>query len=492
MRRSRAQGESRSAVIDIGSNSVRLVVYEGSGRAPAQIFNEKVTCGLGRDLDAKGQLHKDGVASAKPAIVRFARIARALGANPVFAIATAAVRDAADGPAFVEAIERKLGLKVRTISGAEEGRLSALGVISSVPGARGFMGDLGGASVELVEIAKGRPGRSATLGLGPLRLDGLPKPELRRRIEAGVASVPWLARLKGRNFYPVGGAWRALAGLHMAKSRYPLHIIHHYTLERDEAQRFAGWVSGTSPDKLALSPGLSRRRAETLPFAAMLLNRLLDAALPDRLIFCVHGVREGLLFDSLSARERDDDPLLESARALMRRLGRFPGEPEMIAEWVAPLFAHENAAERRLREAACILGDLGWKEHPDYRAEHAFLRALRLPFVGIDHPGRVFLALALLARQGRPEHEVADSVRSLLSAARRKEALALGLALRLGFSFSGGVASHLKASRLELTQRHVRLHLARRHRELLTEAVGRRLDVLATALDRKAEVIIAE
>ena len=158
------------AVIDIGSNSLRLVVYDAPRRAAHTLLNEKVMCGLGRGLERTGRLNPEGVVQAKANLQRFVALARAAGAARIDVLATAAVRDAEDGADFVNDVEKRLSIRVRVLPGAEEGRLSALGVLAGIPDAAGVVGDLGGGSIELAAIGNGRVGSVATLPIGPLRL----------------------------------------------------------------------------------------------------------------------------------------------------------------------------------------------------------------------------------------------------------------------------------------------------------------------------------
>ena len=161
----------RVGVIDIGSNSIRIVVFSGATRAPLPIFNEKVMCGMGRRLHSTGKLDPDGVDLALGNLPRFAAAAEALGVDRLRVVATAAIRDALDGAQFIARVRETAGLKIEIISGETEARLSALGLVSSLPEADGVIGDLGGGSLELVRLDKGALGPQATLKLGPLRLN---------------------------------------------------------------------------------------------------------------------------------------------------------------------------------------------------------------------------------------------------------------------------------------------------------------------------------
>lgn len=490
-----ARPDARIGVIDLGSNSIRLVVYDRPGRAPLPVFNEKVLCGLGRGLERTGRLNPDGVRLALENIGRFARIADGMGLERMDVLATAAVRDAADGPAFVARIEEIARLPVHVLAGAEEARLSALGVVSGVPDADGATGDLGGGSLELVSLDRGSLGaEQVTLPLGPLRLmehaDG--RSSLVRHVDRMLDGLPWLERAAGRSFYPVGGSWRALAKAHMDRVSHPLHVIHHYAVDAAAMRDFAELISRQSRSSLERAPGVSRRRADTLPYAALVLERVIRKARPARVVFSAYGLREGFLFDRLPEAERRQDPLLVACQDHARRLGRF--EPSRaLVNWTAPLFAGEDAAAERLRTAACMLSDLGWTDHPDYRAEHAFLRALRMPYAGIDHPGRAFLALAIHCRYtGGIEDPVLRPALEIAGEANRLRARVLGLALRLAHTMTGGVIPLLAQAPLRLAEDRLELSLSGAAADLAGDVVQRRLDALAAALDRRPALVVEE
>lgn len=483
-------GSERIAVIDIGSNSIRLVVYDGLTRSPMALFNEKVLCGLGRGVEKSGLLNPDGVAQALEALARFASLTAGMEIKRLDVIATAAVRDAQDGAAFVAAIEQRTGLQVRVISGEEEARLSAMGVLSGTPEADGLVGDLGGGSLELVGLDRGVIGEQVTLPLGPLRLmeTGVTRQTgLIRLIDQHLESLPWLPKAKGRPFYPVGGSWRAIAKLHMEQTNAPLHIIHHYTLPAAEAREFTGLVARQGRSSLEKMSG-SRRRLDTLPFAALVFERLLKVAQPSKVVFSAYGLREGHLFSLLTPEGQREDPLLASAADWAHRFTRM-GDSALLTDWTAGLFAGEDDNAIRLRHAACLLSDIGWAEHPDYRAEHAFLRILRFPFPALDHDERAFLALSAYARYaGTIDAPVTLGARSLVTDGQGQRALVLGLALRLAHTLSGGATGLLKRTSLKINGERLVLTLPEDGSVPSGEAVQRRVDALAKALSRKGDV----
>ncbi|MGF7205766.1 exopolyphosphatase/guanosine-5'-triphosphate,3'-diphosphate pyrophosphatase [Skermanella aerolata] len=487
-----ARATSRVAVIDIGSNSIRLVVYDELNRSPVPLFNEKIMCGLGRTVEKTGRLNPEGVTLALDNIDRFARLIDGMDVGQVEVLATAAVRDASDGAAFVSAIEQRTGLTVRTIAGEEEARLSALGVLSGTPGADGLMGDLGGGSLELVGLDRGVIGPQVTMPLGPLRLlesCGGKVSNANRIIDQHLEALPWLSGHRDRPFYPVGGSWRALAKLHMEQVGHPLHIIHHYCVPGAQMRDFAGVIARQSRSSLDKMSSVSRRRSDTLPFAALAMERLLRHVQPSMVVFSAHGLREGLLFDMLSPEIQRQDPLVSSCASLAKRIGRF-AQGEIMAGWTTSLFAGEDESAGRLRRAACLLSDLGWSEHPDYRAEHAYLRVLRIPFAGIDHDERAFLALTLYIRYGgRMEDPHVAMARSLLDSAKAAKANILGLALRLGQTLTGGVVTLLQRTALSLDEETLYLILPEDARALIGDTVQRRLDSVAKSLNRRGAIV---
>lgn len=481
-------------VIDIGSNSIRLVVFDGLSRIPHPLFNEKVLCGLGRGLEQTGRLNPEGVALALDNLARFAALSAAMGVRRPNVLGTAAVRDADDGPEFVREIRRRTGLVVKVLAGTEEARLSALGVVSGIPDADGLMADLGGGSLEMVHLARGALREQETLPFGPLRLREVAergRGKIRDVIDSHLEAIKWLSRAGGRRFYAVGGAWRAIARLHMAHVSYPLHVIHHYTIKRAKAEEFLDLVAGLSRESLERLTDAPRKRLETLPLASLVLARLLRRVRPDELVFCATGLREGCLFGALRPSLRRLDPLTSACEEIAEVNARFPIDGAMLLEWVAAVMKPAGRQAQRLHLAACLLSDIAWSEHPDYRADIAFLRVLRMPLTGIDHSSRAFLALTVYTRyDGRAEGGVTRPAWLLLGEDRLREAYLLGLALRLAYTLSGGMPAILRRTRLVASGGTLRLEVPHRHRALLGEAVMRRLDALGRALDRKAVVRI--
>lgn len=476
----------RCAVVDVGSNSVRLVVFEGQARNPLPIFNEKAVLRLGRGLAVSGRMDEEAMAQALTVLRRYHAVARAMGAATVEALATSAVREAVNGPDFVERIRTEMPeLPVRVLSGAEEATLSAAGVLCGIPSADGILADIGGGSLEVVRLATGSARAVQTLRLGVIRLaERAGGDVLRARAiaEAELAGVPWLGEGEERDLYLVGGAWRALARVHMAQTGYPLAIVHHYTIRRDEARDLAGVIAGAGRRALERLPGVARRRIEDLPFAAVVLRRLLRAVAPRRVVFSANGLREGWFLNRMPAAIRAEDPMLAAAREMAARHGRDPALPGALLRWTEPLFPDESAELRRLREAVCLLSDIGSHDHPEYRAEQSFFRILRQPGVGLDHHARAFLALAVALRyESEPDAPFLAPARLLLDVAATHRAEGLGRALRLAYTLSAGTPDLLAGTALVVTPRQLVLRLAENSGVFAGEAVLRRLDRLAQA-----------
>jgi len=478
------------AVIDIGSNSLRLVVYDAPRRAARTLLNEKVMCGLGRGLENTDRLNADGVALAKTNLQRFIALARAAGASRIDVLATAAVRDAEDGAEFVNDIEKRFSIRVRVLPGAEEGRLSALGVLAGIPEASGVVGDLGGGSVELAAVGNGKVGNVSTLPIGPLRLieEADNERALKDVIDRHLESAGWLGRLEDPRFYAVGGAWRAIARIHMEQHNYPLHIIQSYTLVRTEAQNFLEIMARQSRKSLEKITGISRKRLEVVPLAARILSRILRRTGALELVFSAAGLREGHLYSLMGAEQQRADPLLAACTEEARANPRFGEDGEALVDWTSPLFAKEPPHRLRLRRAAALLGDIAWHHHPDYRADLAMRHVLYMPVGGLDHRERVFLSAALATRYGGAATLESLAPLRLLDEETRETARAIGLALRLAYTLTGGVPGLLRGSSLRLTDAKVTLNVVSDHALLLGEAVQRRLDALGRCLGRPTEI----
>ncbi|HWQ87365.1 Ppx/GppA phosphatase family protein [Brevundimonas sp.] len=483
------------AAIDIGSNSVRLVLYRLEGRAIWTVFNEKVLAGLGRDLAVTGQLSVEGAAQALTALKRFAAVIEGVRPALVFVAATAAVREAADGRAFCDKVAAETGLQIRVLSGEEEARYAALGVLAGIPGAEGVAGDLGGSSLELVRISNGEVGRGVTLPLGPFALADERGFDADRLREAIAKRLKPVADFKADTLYAVGGAWRTLAQVHMEMNGYPLRIVHQYAMSADEVLATAGLVARASKASLEKWPGVSKKRSEILPHAALVLEALVERLELKRVVASAWGVREGMLYEALEPEIAAADPLLAGSSALGARQGISPTLPGALKGWIAPLLAampvtFDKVRDDVLADAACRLADLGARLHPDHRVELAFDQVLRAPVPGQTHAERAWLATAVNARYGGPTGTPEpDTVTRLLTEEQRQGARALGLAIRLACDLSGRAPQLLVNARAAVESGTLVLTAADGYADvLLGEQTRRRGKALADAMGLKLDI----
>ncbi len=488
-----------AAVIDVGSNSVRLVVYRIDGRAMTPTLNEKVMAGLGRDLQRNGTLSKDGAEAALRALRRYATLLDAQGVKSVFPVATAAVREAKDGAAFVERIKGEIGLDLRVLSGADEARLSALGVSGGAPDAKGVVGDLGGASLELIQISPDGAGEGETFPLGPLalaRADGeFDYARVSEQVTKALAKSSVLGK-RGGDFYAVGGAWRAIGRIDIALRNHPLGVLHHHEMSRAEVLKVADVVRKQSKRSLERLEEAAAKRAETLPYAATVLERVMQAGQFDRVVLSAFGLREGVLIERMSPETLAEHPLIAAAEAIAGRTARARGFGKLLESWIAPMFDRSKpvfSAKRDavLRGAAARLADIGGPLHPDQRVEIIFDMVLRAPLAAISHVERAFLAAAIHHRYttSPPRHAPAGYVR-LLDEDQQAAALAVGAALRLGADLSGRNEALLSSFQLSVVDGVLLLRVKKGLAHLLTETVQRRLDFAAGTLGLTAETKI--
>jgi exopolyphosphatase/guanosine-5'-triphosphate,3'-diphosphate pyrophosphatase len=469
----------RVGVMDVGSNSVRLVVYDVRGRAMQPRFNEKVLAGLGRGLTSTGKLHKDGVEVAIAALSRFASITRAQQVEALFAFATAAVREASDGKEFVERVKKETGITLRMLSGADEARFAAEGVLAGTPGVDGVAGDLGGSSLELARLGGGRYEGGSTYPLGPLALDtggAFNEDKVMSRVREVLSGAAELKK-SGDTFFAVGGAWRAIGTLHMELTRAPLHMLQNYEMEAGELSKLLGdLLAGKKHTDILLE--VAKRRAITIPYAAAVLKTVIDLGKFKSVMISSYGVREGIVFDGMDPAERLEDPLDAGIEALIadEQAAEFG---RALAEWASE--AAPYTLNARLSSAACRLVDIGALLHPDHRADLAFDLVARAPLPGLSHRDRAALALAVASRFKRGVRN--DVSEKLLDVHTAGKARALGALMRLAADFSGRSATLLKHARLTCDGDTLSLKVSTPYRALVSESVERRLQQAADELD---------
>jgi exopolyphosphatase/guanosine-5'-triphosphate,3'-diphosphate pyrophosphatase len=487
-----ARALSRVGVVDVGSNSVRMVVFDGAARSPAYFYNEKVMAGLGKGLAESGRLNPEGRVRALAALRRFALLAEGFGIAQMTVVATAAVREAADGPEFQAEVLRETGLRLWVIDGAEEARLSAQGVLLGWPGAEGIVCDIGGSSMELARIGGGRVGARTTTPLGPFRLMQVPGGAAGRRAHIAGLLKPVKAALetKGARLYLVGGSWRVIARLDMERRGYPLTVLHEYRMTPASALETVDWIGRNDPATLRALTGTSAERMELVPLACEVLAEVVRTLRPGALDASAYGIREGLLYEQMPERLRARDPLIEAARMAEATQARMPGFGKKLFAFLSPLFAGAPEARLRLIRAACLMHDTTWRAHPDYRAEVCFDNATRASLGGLDHPGRVFLGLALLHRyKNSRAGSRFEPLFRLLGEDEIRDAEVLGKAMRFGAMFSVAEPATAGALRFYPRKKVLELRLTPRGRALFGEVAQARFAALGAAMRATTSVI---
>ncbi len=493
----RLPGAKPVAIVDIGSNSVRLVAYEGLSRSPSPIFNEKALCGLGKGVATTGALAADSVDKALSALRRFKQLCQIMEIDDVRPIATAAARDAANGPEFLAAAGEAVGRPIELISGVREAELSALGVISTFHEADGVVGDLGGGSLELVDVKNGAAGQGVSLKLGSLALMDAsgrsPKTAAKIARDALAQAAP-LEGLKGRTFYAVGGTWRSLAKLHMRQRSYPLEVMHGYVIPARDALDFAALVERVDSEALVSVGVVSAQRRPSLAYGAVALEEIIRRGKPSRVVISIGGLREGLLYDRLDAATRARDPLLEAARAYNLLRSRSPRHGEDMILWTDQFFVasalNETAEEKRLRHAACLFGDIGWRTSPDHRAVLALDLLANTPTMGLDHAGRAYLGMAVAYRHIGLDEDVNPLIRSLATPRLMDRARILGALQRVAYIVSASMPGVLPRVKLTCPKGRLLLTLPPDLADLAGDRVYGRLKQLGRLLGRAPAIDI--
>ena len=489
----RAQGRLRKltplSIVDIGSNSVRLVVYEGLSRSPTVLFNEKVLCGLGSGLAETGLLNPMGVERALAALRRFRALSEQSQAERMHILATAAAREARNGPAFVKEAQRILGTQVHVLSGKEEALYASLGIVCGVTGADGVVGDLGGGSLEFAAVDGTDVGKGRTVPLGGLRLADDSSGDLdraRRIARTQLADDKILRAGRGGTFYAVGGTWRAFGRLHMERRDYPLHVMHQYEIDADGAHALARDVIARGDEAQGME-AISSNRRKLLPFGAVVLDEVMRVMRPERIVFSALGVREGYLYSLLPKAVQRSDPLLVAAEEFCVLRARSPVHARELRRWSGHAFKAlgiaETAQEKRFRKAACLLADIAWRAHPEYRGAQSLNIISNGAFVGVSHEGRAYLALANFYRhEGLLADDVSPDLIRVAGPRVRERARILGALMRVAYLFSAAMPGVVPRIAFAREGDDVRLLVPQDLARFEGERLAKRLSQLGTTL----------
>ncbi|MEO1199846.1 MAG: Ppx/GppA phosphatase family protein [Pseudomonadota bacterium] len=497
----RLPGLEPVAIIDIGSNSVRLVVYEGLTRSPTPIFNEKALCGLGKSVASTGRLDDEAVEAALSALKRYRVLCDQMQVSTLRVLATAAVREAENGPAFEQAASDMLASPIQVLTGPEEAHYAALGVIAGTYRPHGVAGDLGGGSLELVGIEGDRVGTGVSLPLGGLRLVDMTEGSVKkaaRIAQEALADQPVFDSALGQDFFAVGGTFRALATLHMSHRGYPLRMSHGYAVEADVLRAFLTRVRDTKPAYLGKFGTVSSSRASLLPFGAAVLLAVIERMRPARVVFSALGVREGMLYDLLDPEKQARDPLLAAASELGYLRARSPEHAAELTRWTDRLFEtlglDETENEARLRRAACSLADIGWRAHPDYRGEQSLNIIANAAFTGLEHPERAYLALSVYHRHaGTSATGMDPGIRELSGARLGLLARVLAGSFRVAYLVSASMPGVLERTALVRDGDKLVLTLPSDLADIAAPRLASRMRSLAKLLDGiEADIVVGE
>jgi exopolyphosphatase/guanosine-5'-triphosphate,3'-diphosphate pyrophosphatase len=490
---------SSVAVIDIGSNSVRLVVYESMARSLVTLFNEKTLCGLGREVQSTGLLAPDAVAKALTALRRFRALCKIQKVGRVHAIATAACRDASNGPDFIAKAERICGVAIKILTGSEEARFSALGVISGVHKPDGIVGDLGGGSLELIDVHGNQVRGGVTLPLGSLALQDLSHKSLKRAeriVKTELSEVAQLKAGRGRAFYAVGGTWRALARIHIIQSGYPLRVMHGYSIPAAEALDFVRRLRRlAAANMLANIEAVADARRPLLTYAALVLEYVIRVGRPKTIVFSTFGVREGLLYSMLPDKERSKDGLICAAQTLNELLSRSARHAKELIDWTDRLarvvHMRETEEDRRLRHAACLLSDIAWRVHPDHRGEQTLELITNGNFGAITHPGRAFVGLSVFFRYAglSEENQPPVVIQEQITPSMLERARVLGAAFRVAHLISAARPGVLPATHFRSQDRKLMLVFEHQMVDLVADRVGSRFKQMARLVGRSGSIV---
>ncbi|WP_299941007.1 exopolyphosphatase [uncultured Nitratireductor sp.] len=496
----RLQDRRPVSVIDIGSNSIRLVIYEGIARSPSVLFNEKMLAGLGKSIVTTGELDPEGVTRAVGEFRRFRALSEQAGAQSLHVLATAAAREAKNGPDFIHRAEEILGTDIRVLTGREEAKYSAYGIMSGFHKPSGIVGDLGGGSLELVDVEGYDLEDGITLPLGGLRLKEMSDNSVAKAARIArdeLARAPWMKDGAGRPFYCVGGTWRNLARLHMLETGYPLEVMHHYEMDIEQSVDFLKRVAG-GVDRFAGISHISKNRRALLPYGATVLQEIIRSSQPSKIVFSALGVREGYLYSLLENEDRKRDPLLSAAEELAVLRSRSVTHARELAEWSGPamkaLGIEETEEEARYRRAACLLADIGWRAHPEYRGTQSLNIIAHGSFIGIDHPGRAFIALANLFRhEGLFDDALSPRMRQLATPLYVERARILGGLLRVVYLLTASMPGIMPKLKWEKRDDGTTvLLIPHSHRALMGERPVGRMAHLARVTGLKLALEVAE
>jgi exopolyphosphatase/guanosine-5'-triphosphate,3'-diphosphate pyrophosphatase len=484
---------AKLAVIDIGSNSIRLVIYEKGNRLLLPFFNEKIICGLGRNLHHNGNFTIEAKINSIKAVSRFVTIATAIKAEKLIVFATAAFRIAKDGKEFVQQIEKECSIKIEKLSGEQEAKLAAQGVLYSFPKADGIAIDLGGGSIELAYINNNEIGKLYSCNVGLLILQEKMRTEgeegVKRYIKENLASIN--IEKYNDTLYLTGGGFRYLAKLHMKFVNYPLAIINNYQISVKNFLEILDILRTKTKEQLEkLVEDYSR--SETLKESILLTQSLIEVLRPKNIIFCAYGVREGIALSSSTLQYQNEDALVASCKDILNNDYSASNQTEVLFQWVKQIFRCKIEKFNRLIKACCILSNIARYDHTEYKAELAFQKIIDSIISGITHKERVFIASTLFHRYKiKDKNNIMKHTLKILTPRMKMTAKTLGITLKLAHTFSVGIDSLLKDMKIYIKKNSLVLEISSNSQDLISDTVMKIAKLLAKNLNRKIKIIIS-
>lgn len=470
------------AVIDIGSNSIRIVIYNGINVNPLKILNEKVFCGLAKGMNKTKYLNKEGIEKAYAALERFTFLSQIHKVKSLFVFATSAVRDAIDGPSFIEEINKKYNINIDVLSPKKEAEYATYGIISSMFNPQGMVADLGGGSVEFISVENKSLKNIYSFPIGALRSSNCK--DKNQLIEDTLSSFPVNKILKGYNLYAVGGAFRNLAKMYIKQQEYPLKIIHNYKISADDFYPFLDKISKLPKSVLQNNfPDISKKRIEVLPYAALMIKKIISKGEPENIIFSTHGVREGFIYSKLDEKQKSLDPLIVKCEDLAELVYIDNKYAYELLDWILNIFLEKTTVEKRILLAICMLSDVARGDMRSYRADLIYNKITDTNFISVNHKERVFIAKTLFFRYKGSLNKIKDECKLLLTPEEIMFSYRLGLSIRLANSLSNCCTNILKHTPVSVKNEELVLKFSKKYKLITGDIVEKRLNDLAETIN---------
>ncbi|MDA9208548.1 exopolyphosphatase, partial [Octadecabacter sp.] len=330
-----------------------------------------------------------------------------------------------------------------------------------------------------------------TSALGPLKLREIKSKKKRHAyIKETVKDLfSQMGAETGKRLFLVGGSWRAIARIDMERRGYPLTVLHEYRMTPGRVIKTLKYIEESDLQDLRARCDISESRMALVPYAVRVLRDVVSRFKPKDIAISSYGIREGMLYEQMPAELRERDPLIEACRFAEAKDARLPGFGRTLYDFVLPLFGRASPQRKRIIRAACLLHDVSWRAHPDYRHEVVFDNTTRANLGGLKHSERVFLGIALLHRYtNKRDGSRFEPLFGMVSKADQQSAEVLGKAMRLGAMLwikadeqPGKLSYSAKSGKLELT-------LKEAASPLFGEVAEARFKALASALDVDGEV----